>query len=191
MRWLLFQAALIATAFQPQAQMAPTVETIEVNVVEVDVVVLDAQGKPVRGLTRDDFELTVGRRKRPISNFYAIDRGTIDATKEVRPGSPVARRNYLVLFVDDLHLHQRGKKRALDALRAFVRQQVHRGTAAMLIVSRGDVRVAQRFTEDPAPLMRAIAALEQQPAQVSQYESARPEILDMIDAAKRKHELAT
>jgi VWFA-related protein len=190
MRWLLFQAALIATAFQPQAQMAPTAETIEVNVVEVDVVVLDAQGKPVRGLTRDDFELTVGRRKRPISNFYAIDRGTMDATKEAQAGTPVARRNYLVLFVDDLHLHQRGKKRALDALRAFVRQQVHRGTAAMLIVLKGDVRVAQRFTEDAASLIRAIDTLERQPAQISQYESARREVLDMIDAAKREHELA-
>ena len=49
MCWLLFQAALIAMAVLPQAQMAPTAETIEVNVVEVDVVVLDAQGKPVKG----------------------------------------------------------------------------------------------------------------------------------------------
>jgi len=190
MRWLLFQAALIATAVLPQPQMAPTAETIEVNVVEVDVVVLDARGKPVRGLTRDDFELTVGGRKRPISNFYAIDRGTNDATKEAQSGAPIARRNYLVLFVDDLHLHQRGKKRALDALRAFVSQQVHRGTAAMLIVSKGDVRVVQRFTEDPARLMRAIDALEQQPAQVSQYESARRDVLDLIDAAKRNSEMA-
>src|ERR1700737_1669206 len=121
---LLFQAALIATALQPQAQMAPTAETIEVNVIEVDVVVLDAQGKPVRGLTRDDFELTVGKRKRAISNFYAIDRGTLDAKKEAQAGTPVARRNYLVLFVDDLHLHQRGKKRALNALRALCRNKV-------------------------------------------------------------------
>src|SRR5436309_16139769 len=105
MRWLLFQAVLIATAVLPQAQMAPTAETIEVNVVEIDVVVLDARGKPVIGLTRDDFELTVGRHKRPISNFYAIDRGTMDATKGAQPGAPVARRNYIVLFVDDLHLH--------------------------------------------------------------------------------------
>src|SRR5712691_2335174 len=102
MPWLFFQAALLGAAIS-QAQMAPTVETIEVNVVEVDVVVIDAQGKPVRGLTRDDFELTVGRRKRPISNFYAIDRGTIEATKQAQPGLPIARRNYLVLFVDDLH----------------------------------------------------------------------------------------
>lgn len=182
---LLFQAALIATAVLPQAQMAPTAETIEVNVVEVDVVVLDARGKPVRGLTRNDFELSVGKRKRPISNFYAIDRGTIDAKKEVQTGTPVARRNYLVLFVDDLHLHQRGKKRALDALRAFVRQQVHRGTAAMLIVSKGDVRVAQRFTEDPAPLMRAIDALEQQPARASQHVMERADVIRNIDDARR------
>lgn len=190
MHWLLLQAALIATAVLPQTQMAPTAETIEVSVVEVDVVVLDAQGKPVKGLTRDDFELTVGRRRRTISNFYAIDRGTMDATKEAQPAAPVARRNYLVLFVDDPHLHQRGKKRALDALRTFVRDQVHRGTAAMLVVSRGDVRVAERFTEDPAVLIRTIDSLEQQPAQVSQYESARRELLDMIDTAKQRHELA-
>src|ERR1700681_2539119 len=116
MRSFLISVALTA-AMTAQSQMTPTSETMNVTVTEVDAVVLDAQGKPVSGLTGKDFELTVGRRRRTSTNFYAMEHATnaaapgATATKETM--SPLARRNYLVLFVDDLHIHQRGKKRAL------------------------------------------------------------------------------
>src|SRR6266705_1009985 len=70
MRSLLISVALTAS-MTAQSQMTPTSETMNVTVTEVDAVVLDAQGKPVSGLTRNDFELTVGRRRRTITNFYA------------------------------------------------------------------------------------------------------------------------
>ena len=183
----------ITAALAAQSQMTPTSETMNVTVTEVDAVVLDAQGKPVRGLTRNDFELTIGRRRRSITNFYAIERGrnaavpVATAAKETT--SPLARRNYLVLFVDDLHIHQRGKKRALDALRGFVRQTVGPGTAAMLVVSKGDAGIAQTFTEDPTRLIRSIDDLEQQPAKVSEYESARQDVLRSIDTTAKENGL--
>ena len=48
--------ALLITA-SPLLAQAPLVEKIEVSVVNVDVTVTDRAGKPVRGLTRDDFEI--------------------------------------------------------------------------------------------------------------------------------------
>jgi VWFA-related protein len=192
MRSLVISVALTA-AMTAQSQMTPTSETMNVTVTEVDAVVLDAQGKPVSGLTGHDFELTVGRRRRTITNFYAIQRGTNaeapGATATKGATSPLARRNYLVLFVDDLHIHQRGKKRALDALRNFVRQTVGPGIAAMLVVSKGDVRIARTFTEDPDLLIRSIDALEKQPAQVSEYESARRDLLRLIDTTAPENAL--
>ena len=46
------------------------VETIEVHVVNVDVVVTDREGNRVRGLTKDDFELYEDKRPQTITNFY-------------------------------------------------------------------------------------------------------------------------
>jgi VWFA-related protein len=193
MIWFLLPAALIAGAEQPQVPMTRTSETIRVSVIEVDVVVLDANGKPVAGLTRDDFELKIGGRRRPISNFYGIDRRTADVSGAVpaatqSPPAAVARRDYLVLFIDNLHLDQHEKKRALDALGAFTSQHVRPGTAAMLVASDGDVRVLQRFTEDSSLLIRKIDALEHQPGHVSQYQSQRRELLNLIDIAKGEKE---
>ena len=71
MSWLLVPAFLLAVA--ANAQLSRTTESIDVNVIEVDAVVLNAQGKPVPGLTRNDFELRVGGRRRPISNFYEVE----------------------------------------------------------------------------------------------------------------------
>jgi VWFA-related protein len=184
MRWPLLAAVLIATA--AQAQLTRTLERIEVSVIEVDVVVLDTQGKPVSGLSSKDFELRVRGRKRPITNFYEVNRRADEtrATTKASQGEPVARRDYLVLFIDDLHLNQHEKKRALDALRTFVGQHVRPGTAAMLVASEGDVRILERFTEDSSRLMRAIDAIERQPARVSEYERERRDLLNLIDVVR-------
>ena len=45
--------------------------TTDVNVVNVDVVVTDKQGKPVSGLGVDDFQLFENGKPVEISNFYA------------------------------------------------------------------------------------------------------------------------
>ena len=68
---------LLAAVFIPVAamgQLSRTSETIDVNVVEVDVVVLDAQGNPVPGLRASDFDLRVGGHRRAITNFYPVNR---------------------------------------------------------------------------------------------------------------------
>ena len=48
----------------------PFVDSVDVQVVEVDVVVTDRKGRPVKGLAREDFELYVDGRPVEIANFY-------------------------------------------------------------------------------------------------------------------------
>ncbi len=185
MRWPLLAAVPIAIA--AQAQLSRTLERIEVSVIEVDVVVLDAQGKPVSGLGSKDFELRVRGRKRPITNFYEVNRRADETRATTNPSqaAPVARRDYLVLFIDNLHLNQHEKKRALDALRTFVGQHVRPGTAAMLVASDGDVRILQRFTEDAGSIVRAIDAFERRPAHGNEHDRERRELLNYIDVVRR------
>ena len=64
---------LLSTFLAAGLDAQPTgtfVDTVEVNVVEVDVVVTDRKGRPVGGLKRDDFELFVDGEQVEISNFF-------------------------------------------------------------------------------------------------------------------------
>jgi VWFA-related protein len=163
------------------AQLSRTSATIDVNVVEVDVVVLDSQGAPVPGLRASDFDLRVGGHKRTITNFYEVNR-----RPEAANATTTTRRDYLVLFVDDLHLNQHEKKRVLDALRTFVNAHVGSGTAAMLVALDGDVRILQKFTEDPRTIVTSIVALEHRPAGANEFDRERREVLDYIDEVRRE-----
>jgi hypothetical protein len=50
-------------------------ESLDVNVVNVEVYVTDRRGEPVSGLGRDDFELYEDGHRVPITNFYAVAGG--------------------------------------------------------------------------------------------------------------------
>ena len=63
----------VTTAFAQQ--QAPLTERIEVSVVNVDVSVSGADGQPVPGLSRDDFEVLDDGRRQQITNFYAVSGG--------------------------------------------------------------------------------------------------------------------
>jgi len=108
-------------------------EVIEVNVVEIEVVVLDSHGKPVPGLTKDDFEVREGGKKREITNFYAVDHGEIhyDApaaplpatTSAEPPPAPIpAPPLHYVIYVDNAHLDLKQRNRVLDSLRKFINE---------------------------------------------------------------------
>lgn len=49
------------------------VESVDVEVIEVDVVVTDRKGRPVRGLGREDFELYADGERIEISNFAEFE----------------------------------------------------------------------------------------------------------------------
>ncbi|MGH9424570.1 MAG: hypothetical protein ACRD3J_31645, partial [Thermoanaerobaculia bacterium] len=61
--------AVFASAVSSLAQNS---ESIEVRVVNVDVVVRDRAGKPVTGLTKDAFEIYENGQKREITNLYEV-----------------------------------------------------------------------------------------------------------------------
>src|SRR5689334_8108116 len=52
-------------------------ESIDVNVVNVEVYVTDRDGKRVQGLTRDDFQVLEDGKPVEITNFYAVSEGRV------------------------------------------------------------------------------------------------------------------
>jgi len=102
--------AAIAFALLAGAAQAQMSEVIEVHVANVDVVVLDKAGKPITGLTMDDFQLFENGKPQPLTNFYEMRSQTLTTPSEGAPAAaapavPVepsaeARKRSIIIFFD-------------------------------------------------------------------------------------------
>jgi len=121
----------LAIAPRPLHGQEPTApvfgETVEVRVVNLEVVVTDRGGLPVTGLEASDFRLLVDGAEVPIGFFTEVRGGTAVASEGVAeeplvpgapalaPGEPVGT-SYLV-FIDELFAIQRDRNQVLSRLR--------------------------------------------------------------------------
>src|SRR3954466_11603137 len=80
------------------AVIAQVRETVNVNVIEVPVTVVDSSGNPIRGLTAANFELLDQGKKREVTSFDKIDFGAAESVTAISPLNPAARRTFLLLF---------------------------------------------------------------------------------------------
>ena len=60
---------IAAVAMCATSAIAQMKETVNVNVIEVPVSVVDSSGNPVRGLTAANFEVYDGGKKQAITSF--------------------------------------------------------------------------------------------------------------------------
>jgi len=105
-------------------------ETIDVRVINVEVVVTDKDGNPVLGLQPEEFRLEVDGEETPIDYFAEIRGGVAlepeakpaeekrrapAALPSISPGEPVPT-SYL-LFIDDYFSIARDRNRVLESLR--------------------------------------------------------------------------
>jgi VWFA-related protein len=153
MRFRLFAATLFAAA----AAFGQVRETVNVNIVEVPVTVVDSSGDPIRGLTAANFELLDQGKKREISSFDKIDFAAPESVSAISPLNPAARRSFLLLF--DLGFSApNALTRAQDAARRFVKENVQpRDLVAVgtIEVERG-FRLLSAFTTDRELIASAI-----------------------------------
>jgi VWFA-related protein len=103
-------------AQQPAPQ--PLVEKIDVRVVNVDVTVTDRSGKPVRGLTRDDFELTEDGKVQSITHFDAIRKSEEGVALAQAPQERFKRK--VLVLVDNMNTSMHGRNEALRNLEKFI-----------------------------------------------------------------------
>ncbi len=111
----------------------PPVFTTAVEVVRLDVLVLDEAGRPVTGLTRDDFEVEEGGRTQEITSFEPIIvRADRAAQKEPLRLSPSRLRapsegRVIYIYVDDIHVQPSSLPRMRKAIRSFLETGVREG----------------------------------------------------------------
>lgn len=154
----------------PQAPQTPPTEPppvtfrVEVDYVEVDALIADAQGNLVSDLRAEDFEVLEDGKPQKISAFslvnIPIERAprplfaTRPVEMDVQTNDHVEGRIYL-LVLDDVHTDFTRTPRVVAAARRFIEENF--GTndlAAVVFTGRGED--AQDFTNDQRLLIRAI-----------------------------------
>src|SRR5438067_8397127 len=110
--------AIAALLVLQSQQTAPTfLETLEVRITNVDVVVTGRDGKPVRGLRRDDFAVLESGTAQTITNFAEYGGTKVAAEAVATPASPAAAPDSnappqlkFLFFIDDMSLSGRTQK---------------------------------------------------------------------------------
>lgn len=158
MRKTIIAAALLlaANAFGQRK----LVETIEVHVVNVDVVVTDRDGNRVRGLTRDDFELYEDKRPQTITNFY-------EARDAAAPAPPEQRQHRrFAFFVDNDSLHPTVRKEVIASLHKFVDANFRPGDEASVISFNRAPKIVAPLMSDKATILKAIDDIAGSPVSI-------------------------
>src|SRR3984957_3729262 len=173
-----------APAQQTPAQQAAAHQSSAVlrsssDLVRIDVEVTDKSGKPIKGLTANQFTITDEGKPQAITSFSfadieAIETATADESKPIvvavdndGPNSPSADaisdalrdRRLIVLFFDLTSMQTDDLIRAHDAADKFVKHQMTKADVVAVVVFSTRINVLANFTNDRTVLNKAIAQL--------------------------------
>jgi VWFA-related protein len=194
---LLFQLSVSSLAQQPnpspppktqpasQTQPAPQrqesedeVVRITTNLVQVDAVVTDRNGKQVTDLAAGEIQILEDGRPQKISNFSFVDSGS--KTPAAVAGKPaIADKNALsppptrlrpeqvrrtiALVVDDLGLSFNSTYYVRRAVKKFIDEQMQEGDLVAIIRTGAGIGALQQFTSDKRMLYAALERIKWNP----------------------------
>jgi VWFA-related protein len=177
-------------------------ETLDVNVINVDVYVTDKDGKAVTGLKREDFEILENKKPVKITNFYAVEsgfsrdeKGNVETAPSPIPGMPPVpvvpedQRLRLVVYVDNFNIRPFNRNRVFRQLRDFLRREVGPQDRVMLVSYDRELHVRHGFTSDPALINSALFDLEKLTGWGVQADSERRDILRELEDAEESYRI--
>ncbi len=165
------------TSQQPTQPSDDVVVRITTNLVQVDAVVTDKNGKPVTDLRPEDVEIYEDGKPQKITHFSFVSLATpenssteaiIKADKNASPMPPVLLRpeqvrRTVALVVNDLGLSFESAYYVRHALKKFVDEQVQPGDLVAIIRTASGVGALQQFTSDKRLLYAAVERVKWNP----------------------------
>lgn len=166
--------ALLAlpVAAQPVDEVPPLVEEISVEVVNVDVIVVDDRGRPVTGLSPEDFVVFEDGKRREITNFFSFRNGELQvaggessvASEDHWPDQRMRRR--MIFLFDNNSLEKRDRRAAIEQLERFVLEQFD-GTYEWAVIAYDDeLQMMEPFTSDKTTVLGALGKVRELPIPV-------------------------
>jgi VWFA-related protein len=150
----------------PSAAQQPPTFKVRVDYVEVDAVVTDRQGRIVRDLKKEDFQVLEDGKSQAITNFTLVD---IPVDRDNRPlfaAAPIVpdvRTNekpfdgrVYVMVVDDLHTRFGRSIRVKTAAKQFIERRLGANDLMAVVHTAGPSDASQEFTNNKRLLLAAV-----------------------------------
>jgi VWFA-related protein len=141
------------------AQQQPPTFRAGVEAVSMSVIVTDADGNPVAGLTQEDFEVLENGVPRPVTTFSAVNvpierTETVLAERDVISNEQPPGRVWLIALDD---MSAENALRSRHFLRDFIERYFGpRDTAAVVLTTRGPRDSGQEFTTNYRLVLNAV-----------------------------------
>lgn len=160
--WLLSALALgVFGTLAAVAQDAPVFDdSTTVMAVEIPVNVIK-DGAPVRGLTKENFEVLDGKKVRPIVGFEVVD---LKRLESARPAEvPISARRHFLFLLDLSFSHHENLLRATEAARSLLDTALHPTDLVAIGVygQRTQAGMLLNFTSDRSQVETVLDTLEQ------------------------------
>jgi VWFA-related protein len=169
----------------PPPRQGPETPTfsVQVDYVEVDAFVTDQQGRFVRDLKKEDFQVFEDNKAQTISAFALVD---IPIERAVRPlfaaqpiepdvktnARPFDGRVYIVVL-DDLHVQPLHTQNVRRVMRKFILEKLGANDLMAVIHVQGRTEYSQEFTNSKRLLLAAVDKFfgkAERPSTVESYE---------------------
>jgi VWFA-related protein len=158
----------IKIAAQPYTPSDPNAIRVKSTMVDVTVVVRDAHGQPIAGLTKEDFQIFDEGKPQKISLFtpelahppvvkVAAPPTTAEAPAIPPPAPPPTPPRYLGFYFDDKNMSAGQLVYVRKAAEKFVRDNMEETDRAGVFTS--SATVTQQFTSNKQQLLDALAKL--------------------------------
>ncbi|HEV8398017.1 MAG TPA: VWA domain-containing protein [Vicinamibacterales bacterium] len=148
----------------PQDAAPPVIFRVEVDYVEADVLVTDAQNNPVNDLKAEEFEVLEDGKPQKVTSFSRVDIpieraerplfATAPVEQDVQTNDHTEGRIYLIVL-DDLHTEFTRTPRVKAAMRRFFERSFGTNDLAAIVFT-GRSNGSQDFTNNPRLLMAAV-----------------------------------
>jgi len=131
---------------------------IDTDLVSLDVVATDSEGRPIRNLRQEDFKLYLDDVEQPLA-FFQVER---------RSGQP---RPLAIVFALDISgsMTSEEMERLRSALNAFSAKLAGRQAIYSVMAFGMNVKVIQKFTSEPDKLDRAFERIAREPNGLSTH----------------------
>ncbi len=171
------------TGSRPQDQSE--VVRVFTDLIQTDVMVFDKQGRFADGLRREDFELRIDGKVKPIEFFERISVGSVNeetqlsaargtlANKTSPLGAvPLDRGRTVFFYLDDLHLGLGSLAATRKAMTDFIEKEMNQNDEAAITSASGQIGFLQQLTDNKTVLRAALQRVKPRPYSVR--DSDRP-----------------
>ena len=177
----------------PEKAFPPVVESVDVSITSVDVVVTDSKGHRVPDLTTDDFEVKQDGIAQKITNFYAVSGGKIllEDGKTIPLDAPASAEEvprelkaHYVFYIDNLNIQPNNRNRMFKRLKEFIPQAVGPNAEGMVVTYNRSLKVRRPFTSDANDLVGAIENIELDTGGGTTQAGERRDAIQRVDQSK-------